>query len=249
MDTNTLSKWGSILGIPAIIGWYITGYQTAISWLQAGPNSSLPNIFMGAFVLFGVIALAANALTHSKLSKLSAQQPPGTQPQTKLSTPVQLPVVSIPLPIAKPPAIPKIVKSVTIEPRKEWRPLTAKEIVEFIEFVGLRSEIPYPLEAVKFIANDSGRAIADLISRTFLALGYEIIINHDGANYIYPAKSDLSGITIRYPAGEPTKMCFRLGAGIGRAKLSASQVEFPKSDQFNFVQIEIGDWQGSCQWQ
>ena len=73
MDTNTLSKWGSILGIPAIIGWYITGYQTAVASLRASPNSSLPGIFMGAFVLFGVIVLAANALTHSKLSRQASQ--------------------------------------------------------------------------------------------------------------------------------------------------------------------------------
>jgi hypothetical protein len=66
---NTLSKWGSILGIPAIIGWYITGYQTAVASLRASPDSSLPSLFMGAFVLFGVIALAANAWTHSQLSK------------------------------------------------------------------------------------------------------------------------------------------------------------------------------------
>jgi hypothetical protein len=78
MDTNTLSKWASILGIPALIGWYITGYQTVATSLRASANSSLPSTFMGAFVLFGVIALVANALTHSKLSKLSAQRPSGT---------------------------------------------------------------------------------------------------------------------------------------------------------------------------
>ncbi len=138
---------------------------------------------------------------------------------------------------------------IAIGPRKEWRPLTATEIVEFIEFARPRSEYAYALEAVKFIANDSGRVIADRIARTLVALGYEVVINHDDANYIFPAKSELLGLTIRYPAGESMKMCFRLGASLNRANLRASQVEFPKSDQFNFVQVEIGDWKDSCQWQ
>jgi hypothetical protein len=43
-------------------------------------------------------------------------------------------------------------------------------------------------------------------------------------------------------------MEFRLGASFRRANLSASEVEFPKSDQFNFIQVEIGDWVHSCQW-
>lgn len=95
MDTNKLSTWASILGIPALVAWYITGYQTVASSLRTSPNSSLPVIFMGAFVLFGVIALAANAATHSKLKKLNAQQqltpnaeatPRGEQPRATSPT-------------------------------------------------------------------------------------------------------------------------------------------------------------------
>jgi hypothetical protein len=58
MDTNKVSKWASIFGIPMLIGWYITDYQTFVSWLRTEPNSSLPSIFMGAFVTFGVITFS-----------------------------------------------------------------------------------------------------------------------------------------------------------------------------------------------
>jgi hypothetical protein len=61
--------YASILGIPALIGWYITGYQTLISPLQAGPKNSVPSLLMGAFVLFAIVALVANAVAYHGISR------------------------------------------------------------------------------------------------------------------------------------------------------------------------------------
>jgi hypothetical protein len=170
--------------------------------------------------------------------RIAAKQKAAGADLPPLTSGLPAPLVSIPEKV-----------EVTAEPRKGWRPLTAQEIVDFIEFARPRKELLSPFtEPIKFVASDSGRVVADPIARTLVSLGYNVLVNDEDANYIFPAKRDLSGITIRYPSTD-TGLWFRLGASLRCANLNGSQIEFPKSDQLNFVQIEIGDWTRACQWQ
>lgn len=134
--------------------------------------------------------------------------------------------------------------------RTAWRPLTGSEVVGLVEFVSPRTAQPSPeiLERVKFVANDSGRVLAEQLARVLVALGYEVMVDHDSASYVFAAERTAPGITIRYPRGNVLQMAFRISGGLSHANLRATQVEFPKSTQFDFVQVEIGDWSRSFQW-
>jgi hypothetical protein len=154
-----------------------------------------------------------------------------------------------PLSRVQPVLVPPIPLVTGIEPvRKGWRPLTVQELLEFIEFARPRKEfLSSVFEVIQFVATDSGRVIDEPIARTMAALGYEVVANGEDATYIFPAKRELSGLTIRCPSMD-SGLAFRIGAGLRRANLSGPQLEFPKSDQFNFVQVEIGDWTLASQW-
>jgi len=52
---------------------------------------------------------------------------------------------------------------------------------------------------------------------------------------------------MRYPVGSAAGIAFRLGTALRRANLNPSQSEFPKSDQYNFVQVEIGNYTNYAQ--
>jgi hypothetical protein len=76
IDASKVSMWASIFSIPSLLGWYITGYQTLLSTLQAGPKSSVPSVLMGAFVLFAIVALIANAMAHARMGHLLTDRTP-----------------------------------------------------------------------------------------------------------------------------------------------------------------------------
>jgi hypothetical protein len=64
ITAGNVSVWASIIAAPSAIGFYVTGFQTIVSSVRAGPDSPWPSIFMGLFLIFGVIALVASAVAH-----------------------------------------------------------------------------------------------------------------------------------------------------------------------------------------
>jgi hypothetical protein len=65
--------WSGILAVPPLIVWYATTFEGMKAYIPSSSTPWLPHLLLGAFVSFGVIALAANAVAHSKIDRLLSE--------------------------------------------------------------------------------------------------------------------------------------------------------------------------------
>jgi len=143
----------------------------------------------------------------------------------------------------------RLVQRYAIKPG-EWRPLSGQNLVDFITAVAPRypknEELSVP---VKFIAGPEGRIMAGLLANAVRTLGYDVMRNQDEGNYIFAAEREIQGIVVRY--GEDphrASVASRIHSGLIGAGLTVTLRTFANSDQFKFVQVEIGQRKSGSQW-
>jgi len=93
---------------------------------------------------------------------------------------------------------------------------------------------------LKIIATEKGKRTAELLVEFLKYCDWEIEINQNGGSYIFPAAKPFKGARIRHRESD------RMLAGWASNPVTMFTEypyteHFPESDDFNFIQIEIGD--------
>ena len=93
---------------------------------------------------------------------------------------------------------------------------------------------------VKIIATKQGMTIARLLVQILRRYDWQLEINVDDGTYVFPAATIFRGARIRYRQSQEATVPDAFGVVSALAEIPQTQY-FPEDDQFNFVQIEIGD--------
>jgi hypothetical protein len=132
----------------------------------------------------------------------------------------------------------------------QYRPITGIELLKFMESAKLALAINMTIKPtpVKILRTEKGHEVADQLARALILLDFEVMVNHDNASHLFPARPDQpSGITLRSQSGNSV-ILMMVGAGLSGAHLNCDKVEFPKGDEYNYTQIEIGDPRTDSYW-
>ena len=93
---------------------------------------------------------------------------------------------------------------------------------------------------LKIIATEKGKPTAGSLVEFLKYCGWDIEINQNGGSYIFPATNPFKGARIKHRDSD------RVLAGWASSPVTIfaeypHTEHFPESDDFNFIQIEIGD--------
>jgi hypothetical protein len=132
--------------------------------------------------------------------------------------------------------------------RRAYSSISAAEVLDFLECLrGLATPSKMP---VKIVCTPKGRPIGELLVKSLLGLGFELLVNKDDASHIFAARTDQAdGILLRGPANPNNPMMFALQVGMSRLNLSFKINNFPTGPEYNYIQIEIGNRILGTQWE
>jgi hypothetical protein len=192
-----------------------------------------PSTFTGLGVLnkpvgIAIIALILGVCPWAVLSYVYSRNPRGQPPSSPMVT-------------VAPPS--------TTNSNLRYRSITGIELLKFMESAKLASvaDAFFTPTAVKILCSDKGRDLAEQLVRALILLNFEVVVNHDNASHLFPARPDqANGITLRSQPGNRVMMM--VDTGLSGAHLNCTKVEFPKGDEYNYTQIEIGDPRVDSYW-
>ena len=94
----------------------------------------------------------------------------------------------------------------------------------------------------KIIATEKGKPAAESLVEFFTYCKWEMEVNHEGGSYIFPSSRPFKGALIKFRASNPYLSVARQVFHPVSIFAELPKTEnFPESDAFNFIQIEIGD--------
>jgi hypothetical protein len=148
-------------------------------------------------------------------------------------------------------SLPPLTVAESSAPKSElqYRPIAGFELLMFMESakVALVNNTIIKPTPVKILCTDKGHDVADQLARALLLLDFEVMMNHDNASQLFTARPDQpSGITLRGQLGNSVMMM--VDTGLSRAHLNSTKIEFPKGDEYNYTQVEIGDPAADSYW-
>jgi hypothetical protein len=93
---------------------------------------------------------------------------------------------------------------------------------------------------VKMIATEKGKRTAESLVEFLKYCDWDILINHNGGSYIFPAAKPFKGALLRHRESDSSLVGWVSNPVTIFAEYPRTE-HFPESDDFNFIQIEIGD--------
>jgi hypothetical protein len=95
---------------------------------------------------------------------------------------------------------------------------------------------------IKIVATEKGRPVAESLAEFFKYCKWEMEVNHDGGSYIFLAPQPFKGALVKRRDSDPYKYAAGWTYNAVQMFTETPKTEnFPETDAFNFVQIEIGD--------
>jgi hypothetical protein len=87
---------------------------------------------------------------------------------------------------------PPPVASKQAPPEPQYRTITGIELLEFMESAKLASTADafFKPTPVKILCSDKGHDLADQLARALILLDFEVVVNHDNASHLFPARPD-----------------------------------------------------------
>ena len=122
----------------------------------------------------------------------------------------------------------------------EWAPPTAKELLGQLDELKQFSASSPP--KLKIVATDEGKPVAREFVEILKYCGLrEFDVNQGDGSYIFPSREELSGTRIRFRDLPQFRMPLLILQGaVGRLIDFPNVDPFPDTDDYNFIQIEIG---------
>lgn len=95
---------------------------------------------------------------------------------------------------------------------------------------------------IKIVATEKGRRVAESLVEFFTYCRWEMEVNHDGGSHIFPAPRPFNGAQLKRRDSDPYRHAASWAYNPIAIFAETPKTEnFPDMDDFNFVQIEIGD--------
>jgi hypothetical protein len=125
-------------------------------------------------------------------------------------------------------------------PTKEWKPPTALDLIHATK--APTSETGGRMK-LKLIATNSGEECAKTLATIFERhFRWDIEPNTKTGEYFFPAKTDFRGLRLRYRPSIKNDLRAQIESIVFRLLHESPSIDaFPDRDEFNLIQIEVGD--------